>query len=223
MPDNDTIKDGAGVNLSVATDLLSDSSKSPKVSLLDGTGSPSPINPARQGNLATYVSSASGYTAYATPQDMLTISGSATKIVRVINMRLLMQSTTGTLITLFFLKRSTANTGGTATNPTGIPLDSASAAATAVLNLYTAAPTPGTSLGTINYQQLLTAATTAAPSVFQLVALASLLNAQQTPNAFMQPLTLRGVAQSLCINFAGAALPAGSTFGYEVTWTESDT
>ena len=46
MDDNDTVKDSTGATVTAATDLLSDSSKSPKVSVLDGSGDPAPISPA---------------------------------------------------------------------------------------------------------------------------------------------------------------------------------
>jgi len=35
-----------------------------------------------------------------------------------------------------------------------------------------------------------------------------------------QPVTLRGIAQQLVLNFAGAALVAGQTHAYCVVWTE---
>lgn len=42
------------------------------------------------------------------------------------------------------LKQSVPSTGGTSSTPTPLPLDSANAAASGVVKLYTAAPTPGT-------------------------------------------------------------------------------
>lgn len=51
MADNTNIKNAAGSTIAAATDELSDSSFSPKVSHLDGTGSPTPIDP-RTGNVA---------------------------------------------------------------------------------------------------------------------------------------------------------------------------
>lgn len=53
MADNDTIKDGGGNDVTVATDALADGSKSPKVSILDGSGSPTPISPATSAGQAT--------------------------------------------------------------------------------------------------------------------------------------------------------------------------
>lgn len=46
MADNQAIRDGSGNPFQGALDELSDSSFSPKMSLLDGTGSPTPIAPA---------------------------------------------------------------------------------------------------------------------------------------------------------------------------------
>ncbi len=51
MADNTAIKDGGGASINAATDELSDSAFSPKVTLVDGTGSPTPIHP-RTGNVA---------------------------------------------------------------------------------------------------------------------------------------------------------------------------
>jgi hypothetical protein len=52
-------------------------------------------------------------------------------------------------ITVSMNLHSALDSGGTATNPVGVPLDSQDATATAVVSAYTAAPTAGTSLGTI--------------------------------------------------------------------------
>src|SRR5689334_19864379 len=51
MADNDQVRNSAGTPFTAATDELSDGAKSPKVSILDGTNSPTPIDP-RTGNVA---------------------------------------------------------------------------------------------------------------------------------------------------------------------------
>jgi hypothetical protein len=53
MADNVSIKDSTGSTVNAATDELSDSSQSPKVSVLDGTGSPTAISPATSGKQDT--------------------------------------------------------------------------------------------------------------------------------------------------------------------------
>lgn len=45
MADNVSIRDAAALTFNAATDELSDTSQSPKVTILDGSGSPVPIDP----------------------------------------------------------------------------------------------------------------------------------------------------------------------------------
>lgn len=172
---------------------------------------------ANKDGLPAYFATGTGYTAYATPTDLFCISGAAGKVVRIASMRLHVQTTSGALQTVHWIKRSTANTGGTATQPTGWPVDSSDPAHAAVINLYTAAPTTGTAIGRY-YNPALTTATTAVPGIYTV---AQVLSAQST--ALAKSVTLRGPDESLCCNWNGAALPAGFTATWEVTWTESTT
>lgn len=163
--------------------------------------------------MRTYFATGIGYTAYATPTDLFTISGAAGKVIRIVQMRLLAQSTTATYTTIHWIKRSTLNTGGTATQPTGFPMDSADAAHSAVINLYTAAPTTGTVIGR-QYHTSLTTLLTSAPSNFT-------ANQIATSGSINKTITLRP-DESLCCNWNGAALPSGFTAGWDITWTESN-
>ena len=213
---------GEKVHLSLGTDFAEVSDTNPlPVKALSAAGAVSESNPLfvklQNANGATYHAFGTGYTAYATPTDMLVLKGSATKIVRVQSFILFAQSTAAALSNVDFIKRSAANTGGTASQPTINKLDSADGAATAVLDLYSVIPA---SLGagvTLYRQTSLTGATTAPPVGFTL---ASGFN----PNgiSLIKPVTLRGVAESLAINWGGAALPAGFTAHWQATWTESD-
>ena len=45
MADNVSIRDAAALTFNAATDELSDTSQSPKVTILAGDGSPTPIDP----------------------------------------------------------------------------------------------------------------------------------------------------------------------------------
>jgi len=47
MADNVSVRNAAGLTFNAATDELSDTSQSSKVTMLDGTGSPTPIDPRR--------------------------------------------------------------------------------------------------------------------------------------------------------------------------------
>src|SRR3954470_11452063 len=51
MADNTPVKNASGTTVSAVTDELSDSSQSTKVTMLDGTGSPTPID-TRTGSVA---------------------------------------------------------------------------------------------------------------------------------------------------------------------------
>lgn len=166
----------------------------------------------------SYFGYGTGYAAYATPTDMLTISGSATKIIRITNALMRIGTTAGALQKLFFVKRTAVNTGGTATQPAASKLDSASVPATAVLNLYSAAPAGLGAGTTISESPVVTTVLTAAPAVFQLISAIPQPGAQ----TLHTPVTLRGAAESLCLNWAGAALPGGFTATWEILWTESD-
>lgn len=168
----------------------------------------------------TYVYTTSGYAAYATPTDMVGICGSATKTVKIVNAWMAIGTTSAALQTIHFVKRSTADTGGTDGAPTGIPVDSANAAPSATLHSYTVAPTPGASVGDVRLQAIASAVLTAAPGT---TSLSAPINVEQVgPNStnFDQLITLRGTAECLYLNYAGAALTGGFTATWGVQWTE---
>lgn len=174
----------------------------------------------QSGGMATYSVVGTGYAAYATPTDLLVLQGSASKTIIVTQMILAVNTTATAPIQLFFIKRTTANTGGTATTSAGVSADSQNAVASAVLSIYTAAPTTGsvTGGGNIYLANANSAATTGSPNAI------GLQSATRTPPAgisdFRQGITLRGAGESLAINFGGAALPAGFTATYFVEWVE---
>lgn len=173
---------------------------------------------------ATYRVGGSGYLAYATPTDLIGIRGSATKTVVVTNMYLRIQTTTGALQTLSLLKRSTANTGGAgAAAVAGVPVDGLQAAATASIDLYTAAPTTGTLAGTLMVDHVTSGTTTGVGGIIGLVAGA--FQVSQSPTMIgdgRRGITLRGVNDALYLNYGGAALAGGATFTclYGVEWYE---
>lgn len=182
---------------------------------LAGTGiAAAPLN-ARS---ATYAVDAIGYAAYATPTDMIGIRGSATKTVVVTNLSIRANSTTATLVSAYCIKRSAANSGGTLTNPAGISYDSADAAPTAVVDVYTSAPTPGAPAGTLRILNFVTNLLTGTGAAAQMIAgnqygAASSITLQK-------PITLHGVSEGLYINFNAAALPSGFTSAYSIEWIE---
>lgn len=151
-------------------------------------------------------------TTFATgPTDWFTITGSATKTVRVTNIVVCGTATAASTIDLVLTKHSTADTGGTTgTAPTAVPLDSNDAAVTAAAAIYTANPTVGTLVGTaIDTVKLNLGAAGAAGCV-------SLDYGVRNAQA----LVLRGVAQQVAVNLAGATMPAGISLDVRVELTE---
>lgn len=168
---------------------------------------------------ATYAVADTGYTAYATPTDLITISGSATKTIVVLNFQIGAHSNAAALQTFYFLRRSTANTGGTSTNPTAVKYDSSQGAATAVVNVYTAAPTLGTTAGTLRINEISSTTATTAAGMTTLAGTSTNNNIVGMVD-FRRPIILRGAAESLCLNYAGAALTAGFSAYYFIEWVE---
>lgn len=164
-------------------------------------------------NKAVYAASGLPITPPATPTDIVRISGSASKTVRVLKIILNTTQTATGINDWFIIKRSTANVGGTSAATVSTPFDSAFAAPTAVCLRYTANPTTlGTVVGNVAICNILsssiapgTSGTSYVPYVFDF-----------TNN----PVVLRGVAEGLSINFNGAALPNGLSVNYQITFSE---
>jgi len=116
----------------------------------DGTQIISPVDSFK----ATYRTSITSLVLAATPTDFITLTGSASKTIRVTNIHLSCTQTAGSYPDIVLLKRSTANSGGTSTSPTIVPLDSNNAAASAVMRAYTANPTLGTLVGNLMIEHL---------------------------------------------------------------------
>jgi hypothetical protein len=153
------------------------------------------------------------FTPPATPTDVAIITGSATHTVYVTRIELSTTQTAAGVNNWFMIKRSTANTGGTSATPTLVPLDSNNPAATAVVRSYTANPTTlGTSVGNVRVTKVLSDSPTTAfppPYVFDF-----------TNSGLCSGVVLRGVAQSLCLNFNGVALPGGLNVTVNFEWVE---
>lgn len=163
----------------------------------------------------TYSAASTPLTPAASATDLLTISGSATKTIRVTKAYCNGSATATTGANLYLLKRSTANAGGTSTTLTAVPHDSNNSAATASVKAYTGNPaTPGTAVGNLRASQMVLATATAPGVVDRLVwDLGSNFTTDQAG-------TLRGTAQSLAINAGGVSLPAGAALNCGFEWNE---
>lgn len=142
--------------------------------------------------------------------DILTINGSASKTIRVTKISIDGLAVTGGNISVFLIKRSTANTGGTSTTLTNVPHDSANAAGTAAVKAYTVNPTVlGTAVGTVRSNRVFISggATTASAED------------EQRFGDLGQGIVLRGTSESLCLNLAGVTINSPS-LNVWVEWTE---
>lgn len=158
----------------------------------------------------TYTSVTNGVVPAATATDLVTIYGSATKTINILNIYVTGVQTTAGQIQILLIKRSTANTVGTSTAQTRIPYDSNDVASTATVLAYTANPTLGTAIGNVRGDRAF------------LPGAASAGDAQGLAWSFVngKPMILRGIAQGVCINLAGATL-AGGSLNVTIEWTET--
>lgn len=154
--------------------------------------------------------------------DQVCIRGSASKTIRV--QRITLWGTTATAnqsVPINLLRRATADTGGTAALTTANPAntiskrDSTSAAATATLISYTAAPTVNDTSPTYIESQLLTMSLTVAT----LEAYPVDFNFGTDVSNLVNAPVLRGAAQQICLN-NGAALTNASSWNGTIVWTE---
>lgn len=158
---------------------------------------------------ATYAGAVLGFTPAATPTDIFQVVGSATKIVRVLRVSVSGIATAAATIDLQLIKRTAANTGGTTASVTINQYDSNDSAATALVNKYTANAGALGAGTTLRAQALnLGAAGAAGTIVWDF----------STRNG--KGLVLRGIAQSLGMNWNAAAVPAGTVIDIDVEFTE---
>lgn len=143
---------------------------------------------------------------------MVQIQGSASKIIKITRISVSGSLTTGAVGFINLAKRTQTEQGSPTTGsaPVRTPLDSASAAATAVLTLYTTAGSGGTQVGIVGSKKVFFSATTAPgqEAVFDYGAIRSI-----------GPIVLRGTSEFLCISSSFAAY-TGADFAIDIEWTE---
>lgn len=161
---------------------------------------------------ATYTTNIFGLVPVTAATDIFTLTGSATKTIRVLRVEFSMVITTATMIDLVFLKRSTANTAGTttSTNLTTSSHDSNSAANTATILAYTANPTAGTLVGNLGNIKYLAQPATILPVV---------VIKEYGTRPSQQPV-LRGTSQVFAVNLNGIALGGGQLADIAIEWSE---
>jgi len=160
------------------------------------------------------------FTPAATPTDLVTIYGSASKTVRLISFKITTTNTAAGSQQFLLLRRSAVNTTGTFVAANLVPADTTDTA-TATVGHYTANPGGlGTSVGTLNIMRA--ASPAAIPASFAgVVTNAGFDMLPDAPQAILNKMiTLNANTQGIVLNFASAALVAGQTHAYQVIWTE---
>lgn len=180
--------------------------------LVAAAGAPGVLAVSQESQKATYSVAGANLALAATPTDVLTLAGSASKTVRLRRLTLFGLATAAGLLDVLLIRRSAVNTGGASAAVPGQKRDINDAAATAVFSQYTANPAGlGAAVGTVETGKLnFPLAGGVSPLVFDFVANAG------------KPLVLRGVADILAVNLNGGALPVGVAFSYSAVWEEDN-
>lgn len=156
----------------------------------------------------SYSATVAGAAPAASATDVCTLTGSATRTIRVRRIIYTGNVTTAVAEPISIVKRSTASTGGAGSVLAKASYDSANPASTVALaEVWTTSPTVGTYVGTIaDIVTPLAASPAITPAVTFMY------------GTLAQPLVLRGVAQSLSVNLSGVT--HSGTFGCTFEWTE---
>ena len=161
---------------------------------------------------ATYSATVNGLALAATATDIFTLTGSATKTIRITKVSFNALQTTAAQVAVVLLRRSTANTVGTSTAPTATAYDSTNVAATATALAYTANPTTGTLAGNLFTQRVFVPGAATASDAQGLML--------SYGDFGQQGLVLRGIAQVFAVNLAGVSVVGGSA-NVSIEWNES--
>lgn len=159
-----------------------------------------------------YMAASGAFTPPATPTDMFYMVGNSTRWIRVHKICFSATQTTAGTNAFYLKKYSTAHSGGTRTFMTPVPLDSQNLSSVAGAYYYTANPTLGTLVGSMDIQRVLT------PAVTSLIK--NPIIVWDFVKDGLQPPTLRSASEGISINFNGAALPAGLSVAVTVYWSE---
>lgn len=158
-----------------------------------------------------YCGSTPVFTTAASATDIFNFKGSSTKTVYIRKIHWKQSNIGSASHNIYLIKRSTANSGGTSSAITAVPLDSNFSSATASGVYYTANPTTGTSVGTISHIPL---HGTYGSSVNQVYT--TLFDSTKGGS----PIVLRGTSESVSVNYNGVTDAAGTSAAVDIEWSE---
>jgi hypothetical protein len=171
----------------------------------------------RDGQSTTYAGSITGLVPVA--GDILTFTAPTVqgRLMKLIRLSVTAVATAASVADLILVKRSTVDTAGTGAGVSTTPYDPQSAAASTIVTSYTAAPTPGTLIGSAIRAAKLTYGLAASgptgPVTWQFADRASM-----APRLFGPPQGSVTVAQQICVNLSAA--PAGILVDIDFEFTE---
>jgi hypothetical protein len=177
-------------------------------SYVNANGKSQPRNTA-----ATYSVQINDVTPAATATDVLCVTGSASKTVKVSQVQITADATGAAVLDFYIYKRTAANTGGTATHPSVVMMDSSDAAASATVNLYSANPSAlgtGVLLAGDHYEIPATTGT----------AYYSVPWIEYFGRANDKQVVLHGAGEQVCFSLNGQTLPSGTSVYTRIVWTE---
>jgi len=161
------------------------------------------------GTVDTY-SASNVFVLPASATDVFTISGSATKTIRIYRVLFYLTATTGSNATIIGLRRSSLNTAGTSTLLTNVTHDTNNPVATAVVRSYTANPTLGTLVGNMfTFGVYVSGGGTIGSLPFNYT----------IESPITEPIILRGTSQLFAVNMNGVTF-AGNSARATVIWSE---
>jgi hypothetical protein len=175
--------------------------------LLDNTGALVQIGQ----NRATYSAAVYALAGYNGATDIVTITGSATKTIKIRKVRVGGITTGGnTQFNFRLIKRSTANSGGTSAAIPIVAHDSTDPAASATVLAYSANATLGTYVGDISSSVV---------TLLKVNAVGTLINYLLYDDAMNdKSLTLRGINEVVAVNLN--AVNTASNLNITIEWTE---
>jgi|SRR5580765_2252798 len=179
------------------------------------TDAPRVINAVNtDGQRATYRASTTGLAAVTGCTDLFTLTGSASKTIRITRVEFGGTVATAAMyLDVLAVIRSGANLTGTSTTPTVVPLDSNDPAGTAVVRAYTANPgTLGTLVGAVRSDKVLLPLTGTPVLPDRLV--------WNFGNRPAKTCVLRGATQVFAINLNGIAIANATLIDVAIEWTE---
>lgn len=170
-----------------------------------------------EGDKATFSVVAADVTLAANATDILCITASPTKDVRITYVSFTADATGSSTNDLYLIKRTAANSGGTISNPSICRHDSRDPTPTAIVNLYSANPASlGT--GTLVRGNHISVPATASP-VIPPVAMERTFGNRPSKSVVLRA----GTQEQFAVNWNGNAVPAGMSAYVSVEWTEEPT